>query len=77
MRADRDSTVVLADLTTGNGGIVRVSDTEIDINLTDTQTAAMSPGSVIADFVRTDLDPNEHLRITIGVPVERPVTRPA
>lgn len=75
VRAERDSDVLLADLTTGNGGIIWVSETEIDLVLTDVQTADMPAGSVVMDFVRTDLAPHEHLRITLGVPVETPITR--
>lgn len=62
-------------LTTANGGIVRVSDTEIDIKLTAAQSATCSPGTVVLDIARTDATPNVHLGFSLTVPVIQPVTR--
>ena len=66
---------IAADLASGNGGIVRLSDYEIEIAIPATATAEMKPGSVLFDVVRTDTDPDLHLNFFIEVPVMLPVTR--
>ena len=62
-------------LTIANSGIVRVSDTEIDLKLTAAQTVGLLPGSVILDVARTDTNPPTHLGFSLTVPVIQPVTR--
>lgn len=74
-RASRDSENILATLTTGNGGITRISDTEIELNVSATDTANMTVGKVMFDIVRTDVSPDAHLGFTVTVPVVRPITR--
>lgn len=69
-----DSTVV-ATLTTANGGLARISDIVVEITIPPASTAGLSPGSVVMDMVRTDLEPDRHLNFTLEIPVVRPVTR--
>lgn len=70
----RDSTVI-ATLTTANGGLARISDFVLEITIPAAATANLSPGSVVMDMVRTDIDPGRHLNFTLEIPVVRPVTR--
>jgi hypothetical protein len=75
VRVKRTDSAPLVTLTTGNGGIVRISDTEIDLVVSGVQSIAWPAGEVILDLVRTDLDPDRHLGIALRVPVMLPVTR--
>lgn len=65
----------VATLSTGNGGLRRISDTIAEITIPPSATAGLAPGSVIMDMVRTDLSPDRHLNFTLEIPVIRPVTR--
>ena len=69
-----DSTII-ATLTTANGGLARISDTVVEIAIPPAATANLSPGSVVMDIVRTDLEPDRHLSFTLEIPVIQPVTR--
>lgn len=69
-----DSTVI-AMLTTANGGLLRISETVVEITIPAAATASLLPGSVVMDMVRTDLEPDRHLSFTLEIPVVRPVTR--
>lgn len=62
-------------LTTENGGIIRVSDSVVDVTMTAAQTAQCAEGRVILDVVRTDTTPKLHMRFALDVPVVLPVTR--
>jgi hypothetical protein len=75
VRAKVSDSVVIATLTTGNSGLARISDTTVEIVIPAGATANLSPGSVVMDVVRTDLDPERHLNFTLEIPVIRPVTR--
>lgn len=75
VRASRVATSVLATLTTENGGLTRISDQEIEILIHAAATAEMRVGTVVADLVRTDVSPDDHLGLTLTVPVQTPVTR--
>lgn len=75
VRAKPRAADVLATLTSANGGLVRVSDSALDLNIAASDTAAMSVGSVVVDVVRTDVDPDLHLGFTLEIPVMLPVTR--
>ena len=66
---------VLATITSADGGIVRVSDTVLELLLRPAQTAALLPGRIVLDLVRTDLDPDLHLGFLLEIPVILPVTR--
>jgi hypothetical protein len=66
---------VLITLSTEAGSFVRISDQELDLTITATETAALSVGSVVVDVVRTDLDPDLHLGFALEIPVMLPVTR--
>lgn len=67
---------LLARLTTDNGGIARIGDSTVEVRLTAAQTA-MIDGSVMLDFVRTDVDPDAYQYVQIRLPVLKSVTRPA
>lgn len=75
VRAKVSDGAVIATLTTANGGLVRMMDTIVEIAIPPAATASLSPGSVVMDLVRTDLEPDRHLNFTIEIPVIRPVTR--
>ena len=75
VRAKVSDSAVIANLTTINGGLARISDTIVEIAIPPAATANLSPGSVVMDMVRTDLEPERHLNFTLEIPVIRPVTR--
>ncbi len=66
---------IRATLTTANGGIVRVDDDTVTLNITATESAAWKMASVVLDLVRTDVAPDQYLGFTLTIPVVRPVTR--
>jgi hypothetical protein len=68
---------VIATLTTSNGGIVRVSDTVLELAIAAEATAGLGAGSVVLDVVRTDLMPPRHLSFFLEISVVLPVTREA
>lgn len=65
----------LATLSTATGEIVRVDDRHIDITIDGDASKEWKPGTVVMDFVRTDVDPDAYLGFKLTVPVELPVTR--
>lgn len=67
--------VKLATLSTVNGGITRVDDRQVDIHIDPEVSADWPAGSVVMDFVRTDVDPDSYLGFILTVPVVLPVTR--
>ncbi|HET7715535.1 MAG TPA: hypothetical protein VFK86_07890 [Bauldia sp.] len=62
-------------LTTANGGLLRVSDTVLELAIAPEATASLGAGSVILDVVRSDLIPPRHLSFFLEIPVVVPVTR--
>ena len=66
---------VIATLTIVNGGILRVSDTVVELAIAPEATAGLGAGSVVLDVVRTDLVPPRHLSFFLEIPVVLPVTR--
>ena len=66
---------IIATLTTANGGLVRMSDTLVEIVIPPEPTANLVAGSIVMDVVRTDVYPDLHLNFTLEIPVVRPVTR--
>jgi hypothetical protein len=75
IRTSVDADSVLAVLSTQAGGLVRVSDTGLDLEIPASVTATLTVGSVVLDAVRTDTDPELHLGFTLEIPVVMPVTR--
>jgi len=75
LRRTVSDSVILATVSTENGGLLRQDVRTIEIVLAPTITAGLSPGSVTLDLVRTDLDPDRHLGVLIEIPVALPVTR--
>lgn len=71
------SETVIAELTTENGGIVRVNDTTIDIAMSPEDTAKTDNKTAVLDFVRTDPTPDVYLYVQLMIPVEIPVTKNA
>jgi len=66
---------VVATLSSANGGVVRVSDHALDLQIAASDTAHMAEGSVVIDVVRTDVSPDLHLGFALEIPVLLPVTR--
>jgi hypothetical protein len=75
VRAKVSDSAIIATLTTGNGGLSRISDTVVEITIPAAATANLPPGSVVMDMVRIDVEPDRHLNFTLEIPVVRPVTR--
>lgn len=75
VRKQTPDSAVLATMSTGNGGITRVSDTEITMALTATQTATLTTGYVTTDLVRSDTSPATFVGLAIDIPVLQPATR--
>jgi hypothetical protein len=75
VRAKVSDSVLIATLTTANGGLARISNTVVEIVISPSATTGLRPGSVVMDMVRTDLEPDRHLSFTLEIPVIRPVTR--
>lgn len=71
-----EDSLVLATLSTANGGILRLNGRRLEIVLAPAETARLTVGSVVLDLVRTDLDPDRHLGLLLEIPVSLPVTRP-
>jgi hypothetical protein len=68
-------TTLLATLSTTNGRIVRVDNRQVDIHIDGSVSSAWGAGSVVMDFVRTDVNPDSYLGFVLTVPVTLPVTR--
>lgn len=66
---------ILAALSSATGGILHITDKVLELSLTPEQTAALSPGRIVLDLVRTDLEPDLHLGFLLDIPVMLPVTR--
>ena len=75
VRAKVSDNAIIATLTTANGGLARITDVTVEITIPPAATAALPPGHVVMDMVRTDLEPDRHLNFTLEIPVIRPVTR--
>lgn len=75
MRASLAATEVLATVSSDAGTLVRIDDMTLDIVIPPIVTSALTPGSVVLDLVRTDLDPDRHLGVLFEIPVVLPVTR--
>lgn len=75
LRAKVSALTVLATLSTGNGGIRRISARTLELVIPPEATTTLSSGSAVLDLVRTDLTPPRHLAFLLEIPVVRPVTR--
>jgi hypothetical protein len=75
LRARASDPDVLTTITSDAGGVLRVSDTVLELALRADQTAGLAPGRVVLDLVRVDLDPDLHLGFFLEIPVMLPVTR--
>jgi hypothetical protein len=75
LRLKPSDPTLLAELSSDDGGIQHITTTVLELSLTPSQTAGLSPGRVVLDLVRTDLEPDLHLGFLIEVPVLLPVTR--
>ncbi len=75
LRSKVSAASVIATLSTANGGIVRVSDTVVELVVAPELTTGLGAGSLVIDLVRTDLIPPRHLSFFLDIPVVLPVTR--
>lgn len=75
VRSAVTSETVLTTLTTAGGGLVRVSDTALEIKIGASATGQMPIGRVIVDVIRTDVEPDQHMSFFLEIPVMQPVTR--
>ena len=75
MRTKPSDAQLLAVISSADGGVVRVDDHVIDLTLSPTQTAGLTPGRVVLDLVRIDFDPDLHLGFSLELPVLLPITR--
>ena len=75
VRASREATTALAELTTASGGITRLDATRLALSISAAATAVFPAGTVLLDVVRTDLDPDQHLGFEVTIPVDQAVTR--
>jgi hypothetical protein len=75
LRARASDPAVLTTISSAEGGVLRVSDTVLELALRADQTAGLTPGRVVLDLIRVDLDPDLHLGFFLEIPVMLPVTR--
>lgn len=75
VRSKVSASAVIATLTTANGGILRMSDTVVELVIAPEATSGLGAGSVVVDVVRTDVVPPRHLSFFLEIPVVLPVTR--
>lgn len=75
VRCRVSDSLVLATLTTANGGLTRLADQLIEVVIAPAQTLTFKPGTIHMDIVRTDLTPDHHLGFSLEIPVVMPVTR--
>ena len=75
LRLKPSDPTLLAELSSADGGIEHVTETVLELSLTPFQTSALTPGRVVLDLVRTDLEPDLHLGFLLEIPVMLPVTR--
>ena len=75
LRLKPSDPTLLAELSSTDGGIQHITETVLELSLTPSQTATLSPGRVMLDLVRTDLEPDLHLGFLLEIPVILPVTR--
>ena len=75
LRLKPSDPTLLAELSSADGGIERITEMVLELSLTPSQTASLAPGSAVLDLVRTDLEPDLHLGFLLEIPVMLPVTR--
>jgi hypothetical protein len=75
LRLRASDPTVLATISSAEGGVLRVSDTILELGLRADQTGVLAPGRVLLDLVRVDVDPDLHLGFFLEIPVVLPVTR--
>jgi hypothetical protein len=63
-------------LTTEDGGITRLDDQTIRLDIKGEMTGRLTNSTAVLDVVRTDLSPDEWLPFQITLPVVKPVTAP-
>ena len=75
LRLKPSDPTLLAELSSADGGIQHITATLLELSLTPSQTASLTPGRLVLDLVRTDLEPDLHLGFLLEIPVMLPVTR--
>lgn len=66
---------VLAEMTTDNGGIIRVNDNSLELYMKGDKSKNWKVPHVLLDIIRTDLMEPVHLGFTLKVPVNRSITQ--
>ncbi|MGR6327710.1 hypothetical protein ACU5AX_01455 [Sphingomonas sp. XXL09] len=67
---------VAGTLTTENGGITRIDDSTVELDLPEGLTSNIGNDAAWLDLARADLDPDEWIPVQIKLPVLVPVTEP-
>lgn len=75
IRARPSAEAVLGDIGSDTGGIVRLSDHLIELNIPPEITGTLSPGFCMLDMVRADCAPPLHLGFSLELPILTPITR--
>lgn len=75
LRLKPSDPTLLAELSSADGGIQHITATVLELSLSPSQTASLTPGRLVLDLVRTDLEPDLHLGFLLEIPVMLPVTR--
>ena len=66
---------ILAELSTEDGSLRRLSDHLLELTIPPAATAVMAVGHVVLDMVRCDVTPALPLGFSLEIPVMLPVTR--
>lgn len=75
VRSAISAATVVAELSSAAGSVLRVDVRTLEIVFVPAATASLTPGGVVLDLVRTDLEPDRHLGFVLEIPVALPVTR--
>jgi hypothetical protein len=75
VRRDPAAEDVLATLTSANDGVLRISDTVLQLRLFGSMSEGWPDRLAYIDVVRNDNGLKQHLGFQLTVPVRRPITR--
>lgn len=75
IRTRPSSETVLGEIDTATGGIMRLSDHLVELNIPPEITGALTPGTCVLDMIRSDCVPPVHLGFSLELPILTPITR--